>query len=189
MRGTPRSAEGGCRRQIRNTQDICSSLRRHLARARHRNTRRLADALWIAGAYLHNMADLCILGDYICVAVQTTSPSRGCIHTSKTVSQKVHPSLTFTPKITVKYNPLSNPSLSSLKRQLTTQVNNTPIQALGVTLNEPLLPAHACSVGLCSRRNAVTVHFKLALARVPAISAAVWHIGTFLEHSDGATRS
>ena len=34
MRGTPRSAEGGCRRQIRNTQDICSSLRRHLARAR-----------------------------------------------------------------------------------------------------------------------------------------------------------
>ena len=74
MRGTPRSAEGGCRRQIRNTQDICSSLRRHLARARHRNTRRLADALWIAGAYLHNMADLCILGDYICVAVLTTSP-------------------------------------------------------------------------------------------------------------------
>ena len=115
--------------------------------------------------------------------------SRGCIHTSKIVSQKVHPSLTFTPKITVKYNPLSNPSLPSLKRQLTTQVNNTPIQALGVTLNEPLLPAHACSVGLCSRRNAVTVHFKLALARVPAISAAVWHIGTFLEHSDGATRS
>ena len=77
MRGTPRSAEGGCRRQIRNTQDICSSLRRHLARARHRNTRRLADALWIAGAYLHNMADLCILGDYICVAVQTTSPGHG----------------------------------------------------------------------------------------------------------------
>ena len=75
MRGTPRSAEGGCRRQIRNTQDICSSLRRHLARARHRNTRRLADALWIAGAYLHNMADLCILGDYICVAVQLTSRS------------------------------------------------------------------------------------------------------------------
>ena len=73
MRGTPRSAEGGCRRQIRNTQDICSSLRRHLARARHRNTRRLADALWIAGAYLHNMADLCILGDYICVAVLLTS--------------------------------------------------------------------------------------------------------------------
>ena len=30
-------------------------------------------ALWIARAYLHNMADLCILGDYICVAVQATS--------------------------------------------------------------------------------------------------------------------
>ena len=30
--------------------------------------------LWIAGAYLHNMANLCILGDYICVAVQLTSP-------------------------------------------------------------------------------------------------------------------
>ncbi len=46
-----------------------------MARARHRNTRRLADALWIAGAYLHNMADLCILGDYICVAVPLTSLS------------------------------------------------------------------------------------------------------------------
>ena len=41
------------------------NLRRYLARARHRHTRRLVDALWIAGAYLHNMADLCILGDYI----------------------------------------------------------------------------------------------------------------------------